>query len=290
MPIVIKTASTSTNTPVVFDFGAPVMNYVVGVAYWKFAFGGGDDHHVMRLGMTVRSNKNDKQVQSMVVANLEDAHGASIDNANSTVRLVCIAVTVSEDTNYAMANVEGAKSGYSVGNLGLYGTSSSFEVGLLSGWNLEYVGDDHHMKRLQLQAAFAKSNNVGMLSGSAQMADDTGKVANGSVNGGIFWGSPNQSGLLCRLLPALQTEAPVPVDFGRKIKDGAAILQELFVSFSGEDHHIKTIGGGASSWTPSGSVLTLANARVFMTDSSGHSQDNRVSSSYVSLVAFGVPA
>lgn len=292
MPIVIKYLPANTNTTVTFEFGATVYSYVVGVSYWKFVFGGtypwggGPDHHVAKLELNVTGSRSGQQVRCTVAGNLQDGSGASIDHERSSVNLVCIAVTDSDDGNYAMSQVDGVRSGTSAGNLALTTTALSIEQAFLSGWSLAYTGDDHHMKSLQLGADFARNGNTGQLRATARMADDSGHATDGSASAGLLAASMSQTALLVRALPQSQSTGVTSVDFGKKIKSAGVLLQSLSLAFSGDDHHIREIGGGTSSYSWKGSVLTLADSFAFMSDSSGHKQSDSSTASHVNLVAF----
>lgn len=288
MPIAIKSVPSRTNVPVTFDFEDDVVSYVVGIAYWRFAFGGSDDHHVLRLGMSLLNSKpTRRQIVSTVVARLQDGAGHTIDDAASSITLVCIAETTLHNSFVALTSVDNVQSGSNGGNVALPSSSLVIGQAFLSGWNLSHSADDHHMKRLQLAAGLVPDGNVGRVSASAQMADGSGHYADGTINGGVVATSDASTGLLSRYVSPQQTTGPVTVGFGRNLKAGAVVLQGLVASFSGDDHHIRTIGGGVSGWRVSGSDLLLDNARAFMTDDSGHSQDN--ANSYVTLAAFAVP-
>ena len=295
MPVVIKNMSARTNEVVNFDMGAPVVAHAAGISYWKFQYGGsnpfglpGPDHHVMRLGLGVSSIKNGQQVQCTVAGALSDDSGAGIDHANSTVRLVCMAVTSAEDDQFHMTQVNGVQSGQSGGELALSPTARSVEQALLNGWDLAYSGEDHHMKNLALGVDFNANGSRASLTARARMADDSGHSDDGTASGALFTAGMSQVTLLSSLLPPTQSFGPINVNFGRKIKSAGVFIRGLSIAFSGDDHHIRTIGGGVSEFTWSESVLNLREANAFMTDSSGHSQSNATTSSYVNLVAFAV--
>lgn len=297
MPIVIKHLLTSTNQPVTFKFGANVLQYVVGISYWNFVFsgdypfGGGPDHHVGRLGLRITHSKDAQEVTCTVAGNLDDDHGASINHAKSSVRLVCIAVTGSEVPGLAMTQIDGVQSGSLGGPFSLPSMSRSIEAGLLNGWNLQYVGDDHHMKMLQLGAGLVADGTTGRLQAQARMADDTGKSANGTVDGALLATSTSVGALVSRRVPQGQNRGPISIDFGRRIKTAGVLLQNISLAFSGDDHHIRQIGGGVSDWTDDGgSILTLNDAYAFMSDSSGHNQSDSPGASYINAVALAVVA
>lgn len=291
MPIIIKRAETRANLPATFDFDAPIVNYVVGVAYWNFSFSGDDDHHVKTIELSLDNNKpHASQVQSFVRATLRDEHGASIDNSASTVHLVCIAESVVDDGNIAMANIENVASGSLGGSLPMPGTNTATGQAFLSGWSVTYPVGDHHVKLFELAVGFAASGTTGQISSLAKMSDDTGKSASGTIDGGLVATNLTQRGLLVRQTGPLQTTGAVNVDFGAPIKEGGAIIQRLRLSYDREDHHVDTIGGGSSGWTVSGNSLVLTNARAFMQDRSNHRQDNDLPDSHVTLAVFAVPA
>ncbi len=290
MPISIKSASTTVNMPVTFNFDAPVANSVVGLAYWSFEFAGSDDHHVKSIELTVTPSKPSlSQVSATAHAILRDASGASIDNTKSRVTLVCVAETVQDDGNIAMANVEGIASGSQSGSVPLPGGNGAAGLAFLKGFGLGYVGDDHHMKLLELAAGFVPSGSTGSISALARMSDGSGHGCTGTISGGLVASNFTHRGLLTFQTRPLQRVGSEEIDLGVSLKEAGAIIQSLRLSFSGDDHHIDTIGGGCSKCVVSGTRVVLTDPRAFMRDDSGHNQDNDVPDSHVVLAVFAVP-
>lgn len=288
MPIAIRTASVPTNRSASFTFDSDVVMYVVGISHWKFRFGGSDDHHIKSLELSVRSNKpSNREVVSSVSARLQDDSGHDIDNANSSVNIVCLAVTVALDTNIVMATVDNVAHPGTSGNIALPGASLGIAHGFLEGFRVSHASGDHHMKQVQFVAGLEANGNVGQISSFAQMSDGSGHVATGSVDGSLVAATLTQSGLLAQSVLDRQTSGPFTVGFGRPIVAGAALLHSYFAAFSGDDHHVREIGGGCSGCSVQGGNLVLSNARAFMSDGSGHRQSD--GASRVSMVAFGVP-
>jgi hypothetical protein len=288
MPVAIVPAKTLVNRTVLFDFPDPVLNSVIGVAYWKFEFGGSDDHHVRRISLSVEGGKpSSRQVSATVNARLQDGSGHEI-SAASEVILVCVAETIADDTNLGMATSTNVPTGASGGTFTLPGPTPAFAQPFLSGWNVGHDVDDHHVKEFKLTAGYAQDGSTGHLTALAVMRDGSGHTANGSVSGGVIAANPTHRGLLSSPAINLQTSSAHAIDFRQPIKDGCALLQSLQIGFSGDDHHIKTIGAGTTGIkVVRGNFLELANARAFMTDDSGHAQDQSISR--VSMVVLAIP-
>lgn len=287
MPIAIRTASTLTNRSVSFAFDSDVLMYVVGISHWKFRFGGSDDHHIKSLELSVRSNKSSREVVSTVSARLQDDCGHDIDNGNSSVNLVCLAVTVAPDTNIVMATVDNVAHPGTSGNIALPSASLGIAQSFLEGFRVAHATSDHHMKQVQFIAGLETNGNIGQIAAFAQMSDGSGHVATGSVDGSLVAATLAQSGLLAQSLLDRQTSGAITVGFGRPIVAGAALLQSYCAAFSGDDHHVREIGGGASKCAVQGGKLVLTDARAFMSDGSGNRQSD--GASRVSMVAFGIP-
>lgn len=288
MPIAISSTSSPPNTTVTFNFADKVLAYVVGVTYWKFSFGK-DDHHVKTLTLALSNNQpTPTQITTRITAKLDDDSGHGISSNDSSVHLSCIAVIQGNDGNISLANARGIASGSASAAIALPGNALSIGAAFLSGWSLEQSGD-HHVKTFETTAGFAQNGNSGQITSEAQMIDTSGNFASGSIDGGLLAASTSEFGVVARALINQQTGSASKVDFGQPLGPNAAVmLQSLRATFGSKDHHVKTIGGGCSSWSVDGSTVTLSDARAFITDDSGHSQSD--SDSSVSLVVFAIPS
>lgn len=290
MPVVIKSASTTTNRAVSFNFDTDVLAFVVGISHWKFVFGGSDDHHVKNLELSVQTNKPfSRQVTSYATARLQDDSGHNIDNTRSSVNLVCIAQTTSADSGISLSTVESVTPP-GLSRDGLVPSSSGLDIcaAFLEGFRASYTGNDHHVKQLQSGVGLVPAGGIAQLSSFVQISDGSGNVGSGSVDAGVVATTPEYSGLLGQAVLDMQTSTAHTVTFRRPIVAGAALLQSYLVAFSGDDHHVREIGGGVPGWSIQNGSLVLSSARAFMTDGSGHRQSD--SMSRVSVIAFGVPA
>ena len=288
MSIAIRSTSSSPNKTITFDFPDKVLAYVVGVTYWKFSFGN-NDHHVKTLTLSLDSNQpTSTQITTRITAKLDDDSGHGINNDSSSVHVSCIAVIQAIDGNITLANARGIASGASSNAIALPSNMLSIGSAFLSGWSLAQSGD-HHVKTFETTAGFAQNGNSGQITSQAQMIDTSGNFASGSIDGGLLAASTSELGVLAKAVVNQQTTAAKSVDFGQPLSaDAAVMLQSLRVTFGSKDHHVKSIGGGCSSWSVDGSKVTLADARAFISDDSGHTQSD--SDSNVSLVVFAIPS
>ncbi|MFP8966583.1 hypothetical protein ACKC9G_08415 [Pokkaliibacter sp. CJK22405] len=292
MPISIKTQTTAPNRNVTFDFDDSVLAYVVGVSYWDFSFGN-DDHHVKELALSIQSNKpTTRQVTAQVTAKLDDDTGHGINSGASTIHVTCIAVTGSQDANVALVNEDGIASGSESPAFPLPSNSLSIGAAFLSGWDLKQNAD-HHVKTFSTSAGLAQSGSMGQITGQAHMIDTSGNFASGWINGGALTAATTENGIFAKAQTNKQTDASFAVDFtdelqGKTIKEAAVLLQSLTVTFGSDDHHVQTIGGGCSGWQTEGTAVNLDNARAFITDDSGHKQNNNDSN--VSVMVVVIPS
>lgn len=288
MPIAIKTISITPNKTVTFDFPDNVLAYVVGINYWRFSFGK-DDHHVKKLLLSLDSNKpSSKQVTTKISAQIDDDSGHGISDGDSQVSVSCIAVLGAVDNNITLTGANGIPSEGSSKVLPVPSSTLSIGSSFVTGFSLSQ-SEDHHVKRIQTTAGFDQSGNSGQITALAQISDTSGHSGTGTLNGGLVAASTSERGLLSLAVTNKQTDTSVSVDFGQALgADAAVLLQNLEVTFGSDDHHVKSIGGGCSGWKVEGSKVTLDNARAFVSDTSGHSQDNGASN--VSLVVFALPA
>ncbi|ODC03620.1 hypothetical protein BFW38_08755 [Terasakiispira papahanaumokuakeensis] len=288
MPISIDTQITAPNRSVTFNFDDSVLAYVVGISYWDFSFGS-NDHHVKELELSIQANKpTTQQVTAQITAKLNDDSGHGIDSGSSSIHVTCIAVIGSQDANVALVNENRIASGAESPAFPLPSNSLSISASFLSGWDLSQT-EDHHVKTFTTAAGFSQSGSNGQITGQAQMVDTSGNFASGWIDGGSLAASTTENGILAKAVTNKQTDSKFGVDFtdelqDKTIKEAAVLLQNLTVTFGGDDHHVKTIGGGCSGWQADGTSVNLDNARAFLTDDSGHKQSNNDSNVSVMVV------
>jgi hypothetical protein len=290
MPVAIRNTKTDPNKTVTFNFGSDrVLSYVVGIADWSFTFGS-SDHHVRTLSLSLASNQPDAHtVTTKVTAVLSDASGNNIKNSDSSVFVCCVALVNSADSNLTLAGANAIPNNGASAPIALPGSSLSIAAAFLSGFDLSFGGgSDHHVHSVLTAAGLTASGTQGQITAQAAMEDSSGHGAStASINGGLIAATPSETGLYAKSETNLQTSDPVDIEFGTKISDAAVLLQDVDVQFDGGDHHVKTLGGGASDWTVRSTSVTLANARAFMRDDSGHNEAS--GSSSVSLVVVAIP-
>lgn len=285
MPFQIVSKPSQTNRTVYFDFAGNVLRYVVGISYWKFRFSD-DNHHVRKLELSVVSNHAGPRVTSSVTARMQDDSGHDVDDATSSIILTCVALVGSDSSNTVLttANAVGA-AGTSVA---IPDSPHNFAMGFLEGWSLAYTNDDHHIEKVALAAGLGANGNSGTVSSIAQMIDNSGNRAGGTVDAGVVAANSNERGLLARLLPDLQSATRVEVDFGDPLEYAGALIQSYLVEYADDDHHVRGIGGGTTQCTVEGSKVVLKDARAFIYDDTNHKQGDGISR--VSMAVFAVPA
>ena len=288
MPIAIQTLSSEPNKTLTFNFGSSVLSYVVGVAYWEFSYGK-KDHHVETISLKINANQpSSQQVTATVTAELQDGSGNKIDNASSTVKVCCVAVVTAQDNNITLVNVNNIDNNSQSGSIALPSSALSISSAFLSGFDISYGSKDHHVEQVQLSAGFNQSGNTGYITSQAQMSDDSGNNASGSINAGLVAASTNETGILGQIVTNQQTNSNINVPFNQPISEAAVLIQSYKVTYGSSDHHVRTIGGGSSGWSVSGSSVILNNAQAFISDDSGNKQNNNDSD--VSMIVFAVPS
>lgn len=289
MPIAIKNKSTQPNKTITFDFGDDnVLSYAVGIGYWKFTQGG-SDHHVKKIALSLSPNQSSaNQVTCTVNGTLKDSSGHTMKDSDSEVRLSCIAVVNSEDSNnLTIANADGIPNGDQSAAIALPNPSLSLGGSFLSGFNLVYDdGNDHHVRDVQTTAGFSQNGSTGYITSVAFMGDDSGNSADGTIDGGLVATSTSETGILGQAVVNQETKDSQTITFSQPLESAAVLIQDLQVAY-GSDHHVKTIGGGCSGWSVSGDTVTLDDARAFVKDDSGH--DEKSSESSVSLWVLAIP-
>jgi hypothetical protein len=121
------------------------------------------------------------------------------------------------------------------------------------------------------------------------MNDSSGNTAETStVNGGLIAvSSGTDPGAEFKLVHQ-QINDPVDVAFSKVLKSAGVMVVDHEAMYS-NDHHVKTVGAGSTGWevVEDATVPTvrLENARAFISDNSGHDQDDN--ESFVTLLVIG---
>jgi hypothetical protein len=222
-----------------------------------------------------------------VCAECSDLTRNNIKESDSSVVVNIIAVVDSPDSQLALGSSNAINNNGASAAIALPSSSLSIASALLSGWDLSFGSSDHHLRHLLTAAGFSANGAQGQITSQAQMFDDSGNSATtASINGGLIAATPAETGLLSMSESNLQTTDVIDVEFGRPISDAVVFLQSVDMQFSG-DHHVRTLGGGTSSWTRGATGVKLKDARAFMSDDSGHNEVT--ASSSVNLVVVAIP-
>ncbi|AGC43204.1 hypothetical protein MYSTI_01872 [Myxococcus stipitatus DSM 14675] len=288
MPIEVRILDAKPDQTVEFKFGGPVQDSAVGIAYWKFGYN--NDNHVRTIELSVSTNKSgDSIVTAMVIAKLHDDSGHHIDPSVSTVKLCCIAVVGPKNPAIALDNANNIANGEQSTRFTLPSSSCAIGTTFLSGWKLSY-NDDHQLATMQLGTGISVHGNEAAITAVASMRDNSNNHAStAQVNGGLVAAISTGDGLLQTTGLNLQMDGEYRADFNQPIQDTAAVfIQSYQVTFhKSQDNHVRTIGGGCSSWTAGGSTVWLKAPKAFVTDDSGNVQTN--DSSKVTFVIIAIP-
>lgn len=287
MAVEIKTKFATANESTTINFDNTVLAYTVGLSHWSFTYES-DDHHIETLSLNLQANSSGTQVAVKVTAVMSDDSGNHIKSSDSSVELTCIAVTGNADSNLSLANENNVGNGGSSAAIPLPGGgSTNIATAFLSGFDLSYGSDDHHLESMSITAGSSTAGTSGFVTGSAEMEDDSGnKASTAAINGAFVAQAAGPSTLVSKQVTNQQTSDTVTVDMGTPVTAAVAALQSMTVSFGSDDHHVKTIAGGCGAVTVRGSTVELAGAEATIEDGSGHKQNN--SDSHVSITVFGL--
>jgi hypothetical protein len=287
MSIVVASKITQPNQTITFEFpGHQVLNYVVGLAYWKFSFGS-KDHHVRTCALNLASNKDEPgKVSVKVTGTLSDDSGNNISNTDSQVTVCIVAVLDSPDSQIALGAANAIPNNGASTALPVPSSNLAISSAVLSGWELGFSGD-HHVRHFLTTAGLSVNGNSAQITAQAQMSDDSGNSATtASINGGMIAATPAESGLMTVSKTNIQDSATVTAEFPKDVLDAVVLVQSVDMQFKG-DHHVRSLGGGSTGWVVEGKQVKLDNARAFMYDTSGNNEVT--GSSSVNLVVVGTP-
>lgn len=291
MAIEVKSTSINLNQTAKFVFDRPVLSNVIGISFFSMTYGN-NDHHIKKISLSIQPSWSNNEVQASVTAQLVDDSGNLIDKADSVVGLVCIANTDAADNNLALATVDGILTGTQSPDITLPGNSLKFAQPGVAGFALAFADGDHHLRQLLVSLGFANHGNTGRISADAAMVDSSGHSASTeSADAILVAGNYAETGVEMVMLTNQQTSSPQTVGFSKPLSQAVVLVNGFTVTFKGKDHHVKTIGAGCSGWTLNGtdtSKVMLNDARAFVSDNSGNTQDDQAS--FVNLVIVGIPS
>jgi hypothetical protein len=305
MAFVVQYQTIPANGSASFNISDTVSGYILGISNFSFTYGN-HDHHVQELKLSLDSPGISSPGQSastpteiLVTANatLSDASGHHIDAANSSVTVVMLAWTGSDNPQFTLGSatiVNGQSSNMTVP----VNTPVSGLQPMVSGFDLAYPsGVDHDVQLVDIGISVSNQNTgSASLGATASMNDASGHHANGAggttatINGSLLATSLSSPGFVKQLLLPLQTTNSHVVEFGVQLDSAVVLITGFQLQYPGShtDHWVKTIGAGPTGWRINGSQVSLDNAQAFMSDNSHHSQDNTASN--VTLVVIGIPS
>lgn len=290
--IVILNKSNTPNQTINFDFQDNVLDYVVGITYWKFSFGNAD-HKVEKISLSVATNQpQSRRVSATLTGELRDSDDKTIEASSSIVNLSCIAIVGSPNNNFALANANGIANGSQSGGISLPSSSLKLQSSFLSGFLLDFGGgNDHEIKKIEMAAGLHRDGNVGHITSKAEMNDDSGHTSSSnSIDGGLIAIDSNGTGLLTKTLTNKQESSAITRSFNTPLSGATALIQSCTVTFgSGDDEKVKSVGAGSSEIevTDNGTVILKNGAKAFIEDESGNTQDDK--NSHVTMILVAAP-
>lgn len=287
MPIAVSYATVKPSQTATFDFnGRTVLDFTVGIAYWKFGYN--NDNFVHNLELSLAINKASASVvTAKVVGKLSDDSGHTLDTENCSVVVCCVAVLDTKNSYVALDSASGIPSNGQSPGISLPSASCAIHTTFLAGWKLEYT-KEHQVAAVQFSTGISVNGTIANITATASMDDLSGNKATAQLDGGLIAAVTLEDGVLQKTLIDQQTSNTVSVDFGKPLSAAVVLLQNFQATFhKNQDNHVRTMGGGCARWTVEGSTVRLESPKAFITDDSGNVADDTKSS--VSLVVIGVP-
>ncbi|QSQ17644.1 hypothetical protein [Myxococcus landrumensis] len=288
MPIDVLYSTVKANETATFNFGEhTVLDFTVGIAYWKFGYG--NDNFITNIDLSLVVNKaSPSTITAKVVGRLHDDSGNTLDIPNSSVVVCCIAVLDTKNSNVEL------DSAYDISNNGqsrairLPSASPAILATFVSGWRIGY-NNDHQVAALAFGTGVTLNGNEATIKATASIHDNSGNQATtAQVDGGLVSATTTSDGILQQALVSSQTSNTVKVDFGKPLSKAVVLLQNYEVTFhKNQDNHVRTVGGGCAKWSVDGSSVNLESPKAFITDDSGNVATD--SASNVTLVVLGLP-
>ncbi|QWP75388.1 hypothetical protein J5226_17410 [Lysobacter sp. K5869] len=270
------------NESCTFQFSGQIMQQVAGINQFSLSFGSGD-HHVKTVGVGLSVNQQGSQLTIVPKATLVDSSGNSLDPSKSSIGVVSIAIVDTNNDSIRFGNASNIPSGSSGGSIVVPCAIPSVLQSVLAGFNLSYSGGDHHMKAADASVGTQLSGTQASIKSDAQMYDGSGNFASGTVDGGLVASCDTSQPLLVVASQNLQNSSQ-RLSFAKAMNAYYALLTGFNVDFSGDDHHVQTIGASFSCASAGGNQVDVTGSAV-LHDGSGHVQDNNTS--YVTGVVFG---
>lgn len=288
----IQSQTTQPNGNLSFQFTDAIQQWVVGISYFDLEFK--KDHHVETASLSLSTSQLSDSVQVTVHAQIKDTSGNTIDVGASKIGVVAMAITGTNDPKTVMSNKNGIANGSESGSINLPGqTGFSVFTSFLSGFDLSYGSKDHHVEGAQATAGVTENGNLGFITSTASLYDESGNsAATANINGGFLASTNSSPGFFAQTV-SKQTgsQFDVTMDKLKSVEHAIVLVQSWTVQYEDqEDHHVRKMGGGTTAWTTTGNKVILDNGQAFISDDSGNHQDNGVSSVKLLVIATGTPA
>jgi hypothetical protein len=269
----------------------------VGLTYFQLAYPQGSDHWVETLSVSLEVNMTKpatvtaNQLDVTVQAQLMDASGNTIDAANSTVAVSCVAVTGSSDPSTVLANVTGITR-QQPRAVQLPGTGGSYSVltTCLSGLDLSYDTTDHMFQGATAGSGInPQASGTALINATANIWDASGNQAvTATIDVGVLASTDNPPPFMVQEATVSNVGTPPPLTFPAPVGQAVALIQSFNVQYASGDHRVTWIQVGCEETSVSGSNVTLGNCLAWTGDAAGSYTDN--SPSYVTLLVVAVPA
>jgi hypothetical protein len=283
-----QTVNLSTNTAT-FDFGQTVYQYVIGISFVQMAYSTNfaDDNAVENMSVHLAPNLTGSTVQVTATLVLHDDDSHNLDTSNSYLKLTCLAMLGSNDLNGNLTNITNIASG---GNSAVLSEplNPDLLVGVLSGFDYSYGSSDHFVETFSASAGVNTVQGGVVLTGSAQMNDDSGNNATCTIDGGLIaYAGVSGSNLLFQTVTKQSPANNVTVNFNQPITGAGAFVQGWTISYGDDDHKVAQWWAGPYEvkFDASSGAVTLVRLAATVGDDSGNREDDSKSSVTVLVVA-----
>lgn len=278
MSLEIQVATLQPNSQRTFTFSQPVAQYMVGISAYVLSYGEDTDHHVKTMSISLGTNQSGSSLQVTPTLTLDDASGNKIDRSTSSVTIVALAWVGVTDNNLELASANSIANNGSSGALAIPCSNPIVLQAALTGFNLSYGSDDHHLESYLCSVGSQRSGSSASITGLVQMQDHSGHSAStATVNGGLIANCDPSLGLQLLHTDNLQNQSQTLV-FSPGVTNVQAFLTSVQAEFqSGKDHHVKSVSANLTVTSQSGLNVTVSGG-AYLSDDSGNSQDNSLSS------------
>ena len=251
MAVEFQRVSVNTNGSFELAFSDTIKSFAIGVEDFDFKFTG-NDHHLHKLSLEISPQLNNNKIAGTVTATLNDVNSGHIDNENSSVRIVAIAI-VTTDENITFTPGIAVPGGGQIGGLALASSECDIIASGMNGFSMGYgSGEDHHIYKMTMGLGTSQSGSTGALTAQASMVDDEGHSQEyGDISGTLISQEAGAGLLTCETTGQLQnlyaiTDNSFPV--ADPIYDAIGMLTAVQVQFQGKhDHHVSRIRAGCRS-------------------------------------------